>query len=83
MTELALFGSVLRDDFSAASDVDVLVAFHNGMSPGMFQFVQMAEELEAMLQRPVDLLTRKAVERSENYLRRKVILESLRVIYAE
>lgn len=82
ITEFALFGSVLRDDFSDESDVDILVSFHGGMAPSMFQFVEMAEALEDLLQRPVDLVTRKSVEKSENHLRRKAVLQSLQVIYA-
>jgi hypothetical protein len=43
----------------------------------------MSEELEAVLGRKVDLLTRKSVEDSPNYIRRKSILASAQVIYAE
>ncbi|MDQ7023938.1 MAG: nucleotidyltransferase domain-containing protein [Anaerolineae bacterium] len=83
VTEFALFGSVLRDDFSDNSDVDVLVIFRDGASPTLFQFVQMGDELEILFKRPVDLLTRKGVEASPNYIRRKEIRNSTQVIYAE
>ncbi|MBE7519969.1 MAG: nucleotidyltransferase family protein [Thermoflexaceae bacterium] len=53
---LSLFGSVLRDDFTPESDVDVLVEFEAGKTPG-FAFVTMAEELSALLGREVDFLT--------------------------
>lgn len=53
---LALFGSVLRDDFTPESDVDVLVEFEEGMTPG-FEFVSMQEELSEILGRKVDLNT--------------------------
>jgi len=53
---LLLFGSVLRDDFRPDSDVDVLVEFEPGKTPG-FEFVTMADELEEMLGRKVDFLT--------------------------
>jgi uncharacterized protein len=54
---LALFGSVLRDDFGPESDVDVLVEFEPGHTPG-FGFFDIQEELAGMLGRPVDLVTR-------------------------
>ena len=79
--EMALFGSVLRDDFSRESDIDVLVEFKPDGVPGL-QFVTMASELSGLLGRPVDVLTRSAIERSPNHIRRKEILESAEVIYA-
>jgi len=81
VVELALFGSVLREDFGPESDIDVLVTFCPGGTPGL-AFVSMADELSDMLGRPVDVLTRPSVEGSRNYIRRKAILESAEVIYA-
>ncbi len=82
VTELALFGSVLRPDFGPKSDVDVLVMFAPDASVGLFALVEMQQELEALLGRPVDLVERIAVERGENYIRRKHILSHMEVIYA-
>jgi len=79
--ELALFGSVLREDFRPDSDVDVLVTFAPGTRWSLFDMVHMEDELEAILGRDVDLVERKAVERSENYIRRKRILGSLVPVY--
>jgi hypothetical protein len=53
---LSLFGSILRDDFRADSDVDVLVEFNAGNTPG-FGFVGIEEELSAIIGRKVDLNT--------------------------
>jgi predicted nucleotidyltransferase len=53
---LALFGSVLRDDFGLDSDVDVLVEFEPGATPGL-AFFSIQRELSGLLGRPVDLLT--------------------------
>ena len=53
---LALFGSVLRDDFSPDSDVDVLVEFEPGQTPGL-AFFSMQDELAAIIGRRVDLCT--------------------------
>ena len=81
VTKLSLFGSVLRDDFSGESDIDVLVEFEPGGVPGI-KFVSMASELSILFGRPVDVLTQSAVERSPNHIRRKDILESAEVVYA-
>ncbi|NOY79844.1 MAG: nucleotidyltransferase family protein [Kiritimatiellaeota bacterium] len=54
---LSLFGSVLRDDFGPDSDVDVLVEFEPGHTPGMFGIVAMEDELSGIVGRPVDLRT--------------------------
>ncbi len=82
VTELALFGSVLRDDFGPDSDIDVLIQFESEPTPGLFGIVRMERELSELFGRPVDLVTRGAVENSRNYIRRKAILDSARVVYA-
>jgi predicted nucleotidyltransferase len=79
--QLALFGSVLRDDFRPDSDVDVLVTFLPDYHPSLEDRVQMTEELAQLLGRQVDLVERRLVEESPNYIRRRHILESARVIY--
>lgn len=78
---LAFFGSVLRDDFKTGSDVDVIVEFESGKEPGLFELVEMQEKLSEIIGHKVDLVERKAVERSENYIRRRHILQSLETIY--
>jgi predicted nucleotidyltransferase len=55
--KLALFGSVLRDDFGPESDVDVLVEFEPAQAPGMLALAAMEIELSEMLGRTVDLRT--------------------------
>ncbi len=79
---MSLFGSVLRDDFGADSDVDVLVSFAPDARHSLFDLVAMQNELRAILGREVDLVERSAVEQSENYIRRKSILQNQEVIYA-
>lgn len=81
ITEFALFGSVLRDDFSEESDIDVLVIFAEDVHYTFFHLVDMVDELEVIFGRKVDLLTRKGVESSLNYIRRKEILSTAEVIY--
>jgi predicted nucleotidyltransferase len=65
--ELALFGSVLRDDFRPESDVDVLVEFTLEAHYSLFDMVHMQDELSTILGREVDLVERGNAEHSENY----------------
>lgn len=55
--KLAFFGSVLRDDFTSDSDVDVLVEFEPGKTPGLFGLSRMEHEISALLKRKADLNT--------------------------
>lgn len=82
IVEFALFGSVLRDDFGPDSDIDVLVRFTTERKYKLHDILQMEREIEVLLGREVDLVDRLTVERSENYLRRRAILNSARLIYA-
>ncbi len=82
ITELALFGSAIRDDFRPDSDVDVLVTFAPDVKWTLLDHVEMEEELEAILGRDVDLVSRHGIERSQNHIRRSEILNSARMIYA-
>ncbi len=79
--ELALFGSVLRDDFRADSDIDVMVEFNTNAHPTFAGLDQMENELKLIFNREVDLITRKGVESSQNHIRRNNILDSAQVIY--
>ncbi len=81
ITEFALFGSVLRDDFRPDSDIDVLVTFAPDAEWSLFDHMHAEEELSQLLGRDVDLVSRRAVEESRNYIRRKAILRSARTIY--
>ena len=82
ITEFAFFGSVLRDDFRPDSDVDILVTFGPDAHRTLFDLVDMQDELEAMFGRKVDLVSKRGIEHSRNYLRRKTILNSAQIIYA-
>ena len=81
IVEFSLFGSVLREDFRADSDVDVLVSFSRDADWSLLDHMAMEEELEVIFGRKVDLVSRKAIERSENYIRRKAILETAQPYY--
>ena len=81
IVELAFFGSVLRDDFGPDSDIDVLINLRPGTSHRISSILHMEKELGDILGREVDLVFRPDVERSQNYLRREVVLESAEVFY--
>ena len=81
VAEVALFGSVLRDDFKPDSDIDVLVRFRQEATPSLFTLVRMEAELAALMGRRVDLVEWEAVEQSPNYIRREAILASTKVIH--
>jgi predicted nucleotidyltransferase len=55
--KLSMFGSVLRDDFSPESDIDILIEFKDGATPGLFSLMRMQDELTEILGRTVDLRT--------------------------
>jgi predicted nucleotidyltransferase len=80
--ELALFGSALRDDFRADSDIDLLVTFADDAAWGLLAHIQMQQELEALFKRPVDLISRRAVAESPNWLRRHAILDTAHILYS-
>lgn len=81
ISELALFGSVLRQDFHPQSDVDVLVSFDRSACWGLLEHAAMQDELSEILARKVDLVSRRAIEASSNRVRREAILASLEPVY--
>ena len=83
ITELSLFGSVLRDDFHADSDIDVLVAFAPDAPWTLLDLVNMEYELADLTGRDIDLVEKQAIENSHNWLRRDEILNTAQVIYSE
>ena len=80
--ELSLFGSVLRNDFSPDSDIDVLADFFPEAGWGLLEHVQMQKELKDIFGRNVDLVSRRGLVRSENWIRKREILETAEILYA-
>ena len=78
--ELALFGSVQRDDFGPASDIDVLISFDDDAPWTLGDLTTMQDELAALFGCPVDLVEREGLR---NPFRRDRILSTPRVIYEE
>ncbi len=77
--EFSLFGSILRDDFRPESDVDVLVSFDPAATWGLFDIVEMEEELGVIFGRRVDLVEKAGLR---NPFRRQAILNTRQIIYA-
>lgn len=79
ISEFAVFGSALRDDFTEGSDVDVAVEFEAGAAWSLADVAVMAAELEELFGRPVDILEKKAIR---NPFRRHEVLTTREVLYA-
>ena len=79
--ELSFFGSVIRDDFTDQSDIDILVQFNPGEAPTISGFEDLRMELQHLLGRKVDLVTKRSIEKSKNPFRRNEILGHFNVIY--
>ena len=79
ITEFALFGSILRDDFHPGSDVDVLVSFAADAHWSLWDLTEIQQELEAIFGRPVDLVENGTLR---NPFRRQAILSTKQVVYA-
>ena len=82
VTELAVFGSALRDDFGPHSDVDVLLSFADDETWSLLDLAAMKLDLEELFGRKVDVMTRRAIEKSPNWIRREAILSTAVPIYA-
>ena len=80
ITRLEIFGSALRPDFSPTSDVDFLYTLAPDAHWG-WEFTEAGAELAHLLGRAVDLVSRRAMERSRNPFRRQEILSTTRTVY--
>jgi uncharacterized protein len=83
ITEVALFGSVLRDDFKAESDIDILVSFAEKAKITFFDLDTIESQLSKLFNRPVDIVTKQAIEQSHNWIRKNNILNHSIVIYEQ
>ncbi len=76
--ELLIFGSAIRDDFTANSDVDLLVEFEPKANVGFLTLIRLERELAALLDRPVDLVPKNGLHPRL----RESVLASAQVLYA-
>jgi hypothetical protein len=81
ISELAVFGSVLRDDFRSDSDVDFLATFDPESGSSLWHRQEMQKELSEIVGRHVDLVSRRGIEMSRNPLRRREILSTAETVY--
>lgn len=82
IVELACFGSILRDDFRPDSDIDLLVTFADNARITFFDLDEIERQLSPLFcNRPVDVVTRRAIEQSHNPIRRHNILDSAQTLY--
>lgn len=77
VVEFSLFGSILRDDFNADSDVDVLVTFADDAQVSLFDMVQMQLELKAIFAHDIDLVEKASL--NNPYFRREILQTALRM----
>lgn len=83
IARLELFGSALGVDFRDDSDVDLLATLRPEARPTLLDWADMQEKLAELFGRPVDLVSRRAIERSRNRYRKQSILSTAAPIYAE
>ena len=82
VVEFAVFGSALRDDFGPESDLDILATFSPDAEWGLLEHVEMKLELQSIFEIDVDMVTRRALEQSRNWIRREEILSTAKVLYS-
>ncbi len=82
VTELSVFGSILREDFRPDSDVDFLADFDEDADCDLFDHMDMEDELAGIVGRSVDLLTKYSVETSQNRFYKKQILSTAELVVA-
>ncbi len=87
IARLEIFGSALRDDFGPDSDLDFMFTpgpgFQRAKTRGPWLRAPMAEELAELLGRSVDLLERSRIERMQNWIKRRHILQTARPVYVD
>ena len=81
ITKIALFGSILRDDFRADSDIDLLITFAPNTRQGLLTLAKIKHELESRLNRSIDLVPEASIQMSDNWIRKREILSSAQTIY--
>lgn len=83
IARLELFGSALGGNFSEKSDVDLLATLRTDAHPTLLDWADMQEKLAVLFGRPVDLVSRRAIEESRNPYRKHSILTTATPLYAE
>jgi len=82
ISEFFIFGSYIRNELNENSDVDVMVTFKENTGHTLFDLGAIQEELEVIFGRKVDVITKKGLENSRNYIRKQTILNEAKLVYA-
>ncbi len=83
IAKIALFGSILREDFNPDSDIDFLITFLPNTRQGLLTLAKIKHELEYLLNRSVDIAVKDSIEASENWIRRYEILTTAQTVYEQ
>ena len=83
ITELSVFGSILREDFNFDSDIDLLIKFDPKAHISLMDMIKIENEFKILLKRNIDLVSKKAIENSKNWIRRQNILDNAEIIYVQ
>ena len=83
ITELSVFGSILREDFNLDSDIDLLVKFDPNAHISLMDMIKIENKFKILLKRNIDLVSKKAIENSKNWIRRQNILNNSEIIYVQ
>lgn len=81
--KLALFGSILREDFRPDSDIDLLITLAPNARQGLLTLAKIKHELESLLNRSIDLNSEASVQTSDNWIRQQEILSTAQTIYEQ
>ncbi|GFE69864.1 hypothetical protein CFPU101_24740 [Chroococcus sp. FPU101] len=73
---------MLRDDFNEDSDIDFLYVFFPDAKWGLKEWLRMEDQLQKLVSRDIDLVSKQSIENSHNWIRRRNILGSAKIIYA-
>lgn len=83
ISRLELFGSALREDFRETSDIDLLATVRSDAELTLLDWADLQQKLSQIFGRAVDLVSRRAIERSKNLFRRDSILSTALLLYVE
>lgn len=78
VARMSLYGSVARDQADEQSDVDIIVDTPDGQAPGLFRLAQITDELERILGRPVDVISRRGLDHTK-WLKRRIAIDLIHV----
>ena len=82
ISEFSVFGSYVRNELKEDSDVDVLISFKDNVRCTLFDLAHLQSELEKIFGRKVEIITKRGLENSRNYIRKNAILSEAKLIYA-